>query len=227
MGLITCPDCSASVSGLAPACIHCGRPLEGVRNEPPPLPSGLGQMRVAAAEDPQVVSPDMSFGDAIAICFRNYAVFSGRARRAEYWWFFLFNCLLSIGASMIDMSLSSDRYGDDQWGTGPVAILVAVATFLPGTAVSVRRLHDTARSGWWLLGLLLMLPVGLFVMAIAIAASQQMDSPGAILVVAGLLLLAVLAGAVTLVVWYATDGTAGSNRYGPDPKGRSAVGSSR
>lgn len=72
---------------------------------------------------------------------KNYVGFSGRARRAEYWQFTLFNIIALIAAFVIDLAIHS-----------PILYaLYALAVLLPSLAVAVRRLHDTDRSGWWLL----------------------------------------------------------------------------
>lgn len=78
---------------------------------------------------------------------KNYAVFSGRARRAEYWWFFLFNLLASVALSIIDSVTGLVTAG----GIGILGTIYALAVLIPGLAVLVRRLHDTNRSGWWVL----------------------------------------------------------------------------
>ena len=78
----------------------------------------------------------MTFGESIRICFSKYATFEGRASRSEYWWFFLFMFLTSAAANLIGESASG---------------LVSLATLLPSLAVGARRLHDTDRSGWYLL----------------------------------------------------------------------------
>ena len=81
----------------------------------------------------------MNFGQAISTCFTKYATFSGRASRPEFWWFFLFQILVSIGASFISEMLSG---------------LVSLALLVPALAVGARRLHEIGRTGWWqLLGL--------------------------------------------------------------------------
>ncbi|MFI5618859.1 DUF805 domain-containing protein [Streptomyces sp. NPDC051567] len=73
---------------------------------------------------------------------KKYAVFSGRARRQEYWMFFLFNAAVLIVLSILDSVL----------GTGSLLYLLYVlATLVPNLAVGVRRLHDTGKSGWWIL----------------------------------------------------------------------------
>ncbi|MEK7552028.1 MAG: DUF805 domain-containing protein [Patescibacteria group bacterium] len=74
---------------------------------------------------------------------KKYAVFSGRAQRAEYWYFVLFNILISIAFSIVSSILGDDK--------GILGTLYTLAVLVPCLAVSVRRLHDTGRSGWMLL----------------------------------------------------------------------------
>lgn len=76
-----------------------------------------------------------------------YATFSGRARRKEYWYFVLFQILIAIVLSFVDvfMGLMSEH------GWGLLSSIFWLALLLPSIAVGVRRLHDTGRSGWWLL----------------------------------------------------------------------------
>lgn len=79
---------------------------------------------------------------------KKYAVFSGRARRKEYWFFVLFNIIISIVLAVIDGVTGSF---DPEAGMGLLGGIYTLAVLIPGIAVSVRRLHDTERSGWWLL----------------------------------------------------------------------------
>ena len=72
---------------------------------------------------------------------KKYVDFSGRARRKEYWFFFLFNFIAIIVLTAIDAML----------GLGFLGLIYALAIILPGIAVTIRRLHDTDRSGWWIL----------------------------------------------------------------------------
>jgi len=81
---------------------------------------------------------------------KKYAVFTGRARRKEYWMFTLFNVLISIALTFIDVLLLGHDMGDPG-SIGIVSTLYSLAVLLPSLAVSIRRLHDTDRSGWWLL----------------------------------------------------------------------------
>ena len=79
----------------------------------------------------------MSFVESIKSGFRNYANFKGRASRREYWWWALFNVLVT--------AIASSLFGDNFSGA------VSLALLLPSIAVAVRRMHDVNRRGWWLL----------------------------------------------------------------------------
>lgn len=74
-----------------------------------------------------------------------YADFSGRARRTEYWMFVLFNMIFAFAAMVIDNILGTAVEGV---GYGLVYALYLLAMFVPGLAVTVRRLHDVGKSGW-------------------------------------------------------------------------------
>ena len=79
---------------------------------------------------------------------KKYAVCAGRARRKEFWFFVLFNTLIAVALAMIDMFTGTF---DEDVGLGLLSGLYTVAVILPSIAVTVRRLHDTDRSGWWYL----------------------------------------------------------------------------
>lgn len=78
---------------------------------------------------------------------KNYATFSGRARRKEYWMFFLFNVLISLGLGVLDVVVGTYSV---EYETGLFSGLYSLFVLIPSIAVSVRRLHDTNRSGWWI-----------------------------------------------------------------------------
>lgn len=78
---------------------------------------------------------------------KQYVDFNGRARRKEYWMYTLFNIIALVIASVLDRVLGMAG----ELGYGPVYGLYALATLLPSLGVCVRRLHDTDRSGWWVL----------------------------------------------------------------------------
>jgi uncharacterized membrane protein YhaH (DUF805 family) len=87
----------------------------------------------------------MNFTEAIKSGFQNYVNFSGRAARSEYWYWTLFSILMAIGSALIDFALFP------RLEMSPINTIVELALLLPGLAVSVRRLHDLDRTGWWLL----------------------------------------------------------------------------
>lgn len=88
----------------------------------------------------------MSFTEAVSSVFSKYADFNGRARRSEFWWFVLFNIIASGVADILSRAIL---------GNDALSGLYSLAVLIPSLAVSVRRLHDIDRSGWWLfLGLL-------------------------------------------------------------------------
>ena len=90
----------------------------------------------------------MDFMTAVRTCVSKYADFGGRARRSEYWYFALFSLLVGIVTSIVDAIVGTD-YGAGNGGL--INTLVSLALLLPSLAVGVRRLHDTSRSGWWIL----------------------------------------------------------------------------
>ncbi len=79
-------------------------------------------------------------------CMKKYADFSGRARRKEYWMFFLFYVIFSTVLSIIDGFIG---WGFADGNFGILYLLFALATLIPYLAVFVRRLHDIGKSGWW------------------------------------------------------------------------------
>ncbi len=79
---------------------------------------------------------------------KNYVGFSGRARRTEFWMFTLFNMVAGIITSIVDRIIG---LGDWSAYGGPITVLYGLAVLLPSLAVAIRRLHDTNRSGWWIL----------------------------------------------------------------------------
>ncbi len=83
----------------------------------------------------------MSFSEAVKSGFDHYTKFDGRANKPAFWWWFLFGILVYIGAEIIDAIL----------GTTIVWIIVALGLLLPNLSVAIRRLHDTDRTGWWIL----------------------------------------------------------------------------
>ncbi|MDQ1249195.1 MAG: hypothetical protein QG597_3569 [Actinomycetota bacterium] len=141
----------------------------------------------------------MGFVGSVKSCFSKYATFSGRARRSEFWWFYLFTLIVGIVAYVIDRLVGWNVTTNDvivngetytvasAYNPGWIQVVAGLAVLLPMIAVSVRRLHDRDASGWWW----------------------------------WLQLLNCLCGLGTLILvfaFYIQPGTAGANKYGPDPK---------
>ncbi|WP_300556883.1 DUF805 domain-containing protein [Maricaulis sp.] len=87
----------------------------------------------------------MGFIDAIKSGFSNYVNFQGRARRSEYWFWVLFTIIASIALTFVDVAMM----GAESFGL--LSPLFSLAIILPSIAVAVRRLHDSGKSGWWIL----------------------------------------------------------------------------
>lgn len=102
----------------------------------------------------------MSLAQAVRVCLNKYVTFSGRARRSEFWWF----ALLFIGVSLIPSSQNPFAASRIEAALTFVGVLLSLALLLPFVAVSSRRLHDTGRSGWWLL--LNLVPFGQLVLLV-------------------------------------------------------------
>lgn len=108
----------------------------------------------------------MSFTDAVKTCFTKYCDFGGRARRSEYWYFFLFNFVVSgvlsyLARNSSFMSTLSGLYG--------------LAVLLPGLGVAVRRMHDIGKTGWYLLMSLIPI-VGAIIVIVKLAQEGQPGS---------------------------------------------------
>ena len=97
----------------------------------------------------------MTFGEAVRSGFDHYAKFDGRASRPAFWWWVLFVFLVGIAANIIDLAI----------GAPVLTALVGLALLLPNLSVSIRRLHDTDRTGWWILIYLIPL-IGLIVLLV-------------------------------------------------------------
>ena len=175
---------------------------------------------------------------------KKYATFSGRASRAEFWWFFLFLVLVWV---VFYATMFGTLFGARNAGTPPSAgfmgalgvagfllILFWLAMLIPSIAVGVRRLHDTDRSGWWLGGFYLL--YGLYIVmllgsmgslmggAMTGAAPNPAQVSGGMFAATMVLGLVMFVYAIALFVFYCLPGTRGSNRFGPDPYDETNVG---
>ncbi|MEU2202453.1 DUF805 domain-containing protein [Isoptericola sp. NPDC019482] len=134
----------------------------------------------------------MSFPDAIKSVFSQYATFSGRARRSEFWLWYLFLVLVYLVEGVLlgitgnaTLDPATRTYGGAFYVVSGLMSLTGLALVVPTLAVMVRRLHDQDKSGFF--WFMTFIP---------------------------------LAGPIIMLVFYVTAGTVGANRFGPDPKGQ-------
>jgi uncharacterized membrane protein YhaH (DUF805 family) len=160
---------------------------------------------------------------------KRYFDFQGRSRRMEFWLFVLFNLIVGLVASIIDRLLgfgssetisSANGFYTRYSTSGPAEAIAWLALLIPNIAVAVRRLHDTNRTGWFVL-----LPVPFAIMAFmgmgtaiisGLQGAQGVSGTG--LLIGGIGSLLTFIAVIVLVVFYCLDGTRGPNRFGPDPK---------
>lgn len=136
-----------------------------------------------------------------------FATFSGRARRREYWLFVLFTAIINSAINFMTLAVKDST---------PLTVVISIIsivwglyTLIPSIAITVRRLHDTNRSGWWYLLAIV------FIFAMVIFAALQLDRPNNIFLI---LTFLCLAGFLAFIVFLFLPGTKGENDYGPDPK---------
>ena len=135
----------------------------------------------------------LSFGEAVALFYKNYVKFKGRSSRAEYWWSALFQIMVYTGL-VVAIILVGGIDGNAPTSASGIAfslILVAGAifwliNFLPGISIQVRRFHDLDQTGWLVL---------VFVIANAFIGLT----------------------AIAQLIWFAVPGKEGRNKYGPNP----------
>ena len=108
--------------------------------------------------------------DYYVAAFKKYAEFHGRARRKEYWFFLLFNIVISIGLSVVD-GVTGTMSHMSHSSMGLLSSMYSLAAFIPGLAVTARRLHDTNRSAWWML--IVLLPIIGWIMFLVFLASDS------------------------------------------------------
>ncbi|MBK5549174.1 MULTISPECIES: DUF805 domain-containing protein [unclassified Pseudomonas] len=123
MSMVFCRGCAKEISSLAVACPQCG------------APQVFQPTRTTSNAVPETGNPYLEV-------LKKYAVFTGRASRREYWMFILINLGVAIVLGVIDAVLGAK---------GIISNFYSLAVFLPSIAAAIRRMHDTNRSGWWIL----------------------------------------------------------------------------
>ena len=186
----------------------------------------------------------MSFKRAVKQCWEKYALFDGRSRRSEYWWFCIFSLLVILLPLAVSLLLTSAFHGASE-GVELLGYIVAIlmVIVLIGTAiilmfpllsVMTRRLHDVGRSGWWVFGDMVSGIVALFVFSLAynytgIAESSIhlnlfmkfraiYESSVPLFALVSALILTHLVIALTVIFFTLLDSHKGENRYGTSPK---------
>ena len=159
---------------------------------------------------------------------KRYADFSGRSRRMEFWMWQVFQILvyfammvlmMLFGGGMMMAAADPSTVAAAGGGVlilGAIYLIYILAVFIPSLAVAVRRLHDTDRSGWWILAPLA--PYLLVIVAGVMVASDPAN-PGMAGAIAMIGMALTLILSLVLIVFYFLEGTKGPNRFGPAPKG--------
>lgn len=164
---------------------------------------------------------------AVKTCFKKYADFTGRARRSEFWWFVLFALIVSSIFNYGGLLIPALSY---------IGLLCSLVFLIPQFAVMTRRLHDTDRSGWWVLvfAILYVVMLGALVVVLAPLASQMLEvtdgfaqaqmmadavqaAPLAATLMCACALAALVLGLI-LFVFTLLDSHWNENKYGPSPK---------
>ena len=191
---------------------------------------------------PEDARRPMSFKRAVKQCWEKYAIFDGRSRRSEYWWFGLFSLLVIILPLAVSLLLSSAFNWSSQ-GVELLEYVIAIVMLIvllgagilltvPMLSVATRRLHDVGRSGWWIFWDIVLTLLSWVAFSIASSSTGIADSaihmslqmklmvirefsiPLFILVAT--LMLAQVALTLTILVFTLLDSHKGENRYGAD-----------
>jgi uncharacterized membrane protein YhaH (DUF805 family) len=154
-----------------------------------------------------------------------YADFTGRASRPEYWWYVLAVLVAYIVVGIVESILGIHHM--ILYSYGPLSALLWLATLVPSLAAGVRRLHDTNRSGWWILLPIIPYCLGMVLGGAALMAGAASGGGGVGMMagagIAGLFMLVGFVCVLVLLFFMVQPGTRGDNQYGPDPSGPSAA----
>lgn len=163
----------------------------------------------------------MTFVDAVKSGFQNALKFSGRSRRPDYWWFFLFVFAGAFVLSVVDALI----FGE---GRAILTRVFQIVVFVPFLAVAWRRLQDTGKPGWWVL-----IPSAIVTLSAIVAGSvgrqllgQIADGSAAPMMTGTqsatllLLSLAQIVAGIVIIWWMSRPSQKGTNAYGPEPRVR-------
>lgn len=148
----------------------------------------------------------MTIGESVETCFKKYAVFKGRASRSEFWYFFLFNTIVSLVTTLVFLLLIF-LLGKEKWMILPSFLLMiySFVIILPSSAVYVRRLHDVGVSGWWYL---------VYVVLSVLGGVCQICN----ISIASVLMFITISMGIFMFIFTLMKGGKGENKYGPMPE---------
>jgi uncharacterized membrane protein YhaH (DUF805 family) len=158
-----------------------------------------------------------SFPKAISLGFSGYTNFRGRSTRAEYWWWTLFATIAGFFGGLLDVSIFGFLAGN--WEAADWSLfqnLISLALLLPGLAVTVRRLHDINKTGWWVLWWCLSFLPGWILLGIGIAlffVTFTLHTLIAVMLIGSAVILW-LALIVISIIWLCRPSDPEENRYG-------------
>ena len=182
---MNCPTCGSENTEDAQFCDGCGAHLDA------PIVNGI---RIAVTELPMV-----NFPQAIKLGFKNYFEFSGRATRAEFWWWAL---LVTLGGLIPLLG----------W-------IVRIALLIPSISLTTRRLHDIGKSGWQQLWALLALSPWVFIVLVAVVVGDTIVYTLVSFFFYLIIAFAISIGLASMFIdWLVRKGETGANKYGPDPR---------
>ena len=181
---------------------------------------------------PSQSRPMMTIQESVKVCLRKYADFSGRATRAEYWWWVLATLIVSFAVAAIDGFVNALAA---PYSFSPFSAIFGLAVLLPDLAVTTRRLHDIGKSGWWQLAWFAIAGTGWLIFAVGLAFTLvSLFSGGGwnddffndvkfiafvpAIVTLVIALLVSLAVFIWALLWMVRQGESGPNRFGPDPR---------
>jgi len=160
------------------------------------------------------------------LALSNYVNFSGRARRSEFWLFFLYNIIFSLAAGIFDTTLGYDSIHPIEYlgltykfsfsFYGPISLAYGIAVALPALSLLVRRMHDVGKSGWFPFIITIGPPIGGGL--IAQSFNWIFNHSIGFSILGPLVIGTSLISVIWFYVLLCTDGTIGENKYGPDPK---------
>ncbi len=170
----------------------------------------------------------MTFAGSVRTCLSNYATFSGRATRSEYWYFVLFFFIGSLVCGLVDQLVFGVRVVEvgevGETGDGPVGFVFGLTMFLPLLAAGWRRMHDTGRSG-----LLLLYPLIVMIGIVTFAGLMGGFAPlfegdfaavvaGGMSIVIAISLIVLFLSPLVVIWWLASPSEPGANDHGPNPQ---------